>query len=464
MRTGRPAGTILRASPRAPGRRREPSPALLLVVAFGALIAIGTLLLALPIASADGRPAHLLVALFTATSAACVTGLVVVDTATAWSGFGQAVILLLIQLGGLGIATGSTFLLQVLTGGGTRLRDRMIMREAGGVPDLGDVSRIVRRILAFTVAVEVAGACILALAFLGRGAVGDPLAAAWWGLFHAVSSFNNAGFDLTGGFRSLIPFAGDPAILVTIGMLTVTGGVGYAIVADLAGIRTRRVLALETRLVLTVSLVLLGGGALAIGLLEWGNPATLGALPPEQRPLNALFQSAVLRSSGFASVDIGGMLPATLLVAIALMFVGGASGGTAGGIKVTTAGVLVLSVLATIRGSGVPAAFGRRVDMDVVARAFAVAFLSLTILFGTTLLLAVTTHAGFLDVAVEAASALGTVGVTTGITPRLEEPALLVLVVAMLAGRLGPLTLAVALAARRRPLPFRPAEESVRIG
>jgi trk system potassium uptake protein TrkH len=437
---------------------------LVLVVAFLALIVVGTILLMLPVSRQDGVWGDPLTALFTATSAACVTGLVVVDTAETWSGFGQVVILLLIQAGGFGIMTGSTLLLQVLLRRGSRLRDRVLVSETAGVPELGDVSRVVRRVAVFTVVVEAVAAVLLTFGFWLNGAVGDPLAAAWWGLFHAVSAFNNAGFDLVGGFQSLIPFQDDPLILGVVGATIVLGGLGFAIVADGVAVRSWRRLALETKIVLLTTAVLLIGGAVVIGALEWNNPATLGALPVEQRPLNALFESVTLRTAGFTAIGTGGLLEPTLFVVMALMFIGGASGSTAGGIKVNTFSLLLISIMSTARGQSFASAFGRRIGQDLVDRALAIALLSVAAVFSVGFLLTLVTEASFVEVLFEGVSALGTVGASTGITPSLGGAAQLILVAAMFMGRLGPLTLVLAFAARQRTAPFRPALETVRIG
>jgi trk system potassium uptake protein len=286
----------------------------------------------------------------------------------------------------------------------------------------------------------------------------------WWSLFHAGSAFNNAGFDTNGGFRSLTADAQDPVLLGTIAALIVAGGLGYAIVADVNVRRRWRRLALETKIVLSSTLVLLVGGTVFIAAAEWTNPATLGALPEGSRILNAAFLSVSARTAGFNSVDMGVLQPQTLFLVIALMFVGGASGSTAGGIKVNSLGVLLVAAISVARGMPSATAFGRRIPHTAVYRALAVTLLGAILVFGSTLLLEIASDAGFIEVLFEAVSAFGTVGLSTGITPSLSEPALLVLAIAMFAGRLGPLTLVLALAARARPVAIRPAVESLRIG
>ena len=446
-----------------PGRARRPtSPATALIAGFAVLIAIGTVILMLPISSAGGTWTSPVDAAFTATSAACVTGLVVVDTATHWSPFGQVAILLLMQIGGFGFMTGSTFLLLLAAGRRSRLTDRLLAQATVAAPDLGSVRTLVRRVALLTLIAEGAGALLLGLGFVVSG-LSLPTAA-WWGLFHAVSAFNNGGFDLTGGFRSLEPFAGNTVILMTVAALIVIGGLGVGIVDDVARRRGWVRLTIETKMVLVTTAVLLVGGALLVAGLEWDNPATLGALPATERPTNALFLSASLRSGGFASVPIGGLTEATLFLSMALMFIGGASGSTAGGIKVTTFSVLLVAIVSTARGRPSAEAFGRRIPHSVVYRALSVALLSLAVVVAMSFALQLASGRGLIDVLFETVSALATTGLTTGITPELSADARVLLAITMFIGRLGPLTLVLALAARARPARHQLAVETVRIG
>jgi trk system potassium uptake protein TrkH len=279
-----------------------------------------------------------------------------------------------------------------------------------------------------------------------------------------VSAFNNAGFDVIGGFRSLTPFVDNWAIVPTVGVLIVLGGLGYAIAPDIWRRRSWGRMALETKLVISTSLVLLVAGAIFVGTSEWGNPATLGQLSPADRILNSVFTSVTARTAGFNTLDTGGLLEQTLFVVIALMFIGGASGSTAGGVKVNTFSVLGIAILSSIRGRPSAEAFGRRIPHAVVYRALSVALLFIAIAFVTALLLQALVDEPFLDTTFETLSALGTVGLTTGITPSLSDPAKVLVAFAMFAGRLGPLTLVLALAARARAVPYRPAVETLRIG
>jgi trk system potassium uptake protein TrkH len=435
---------------------------MVLVAGFIVTIAVGALVLMLPVSSRNGTWTEPIVALFIATSAVCVTGLVVVDTATYWSGFGQAVILVLVQLGGFGFMTGSTLLLLLLVRRRTTLHDRIVVQESLGARQLGGVTHLIARIAIFALVAEGIGAAILIGAQLIRG--GPQLDDVWWGLFHAVSAFNNAGFDVVGGFSSLTGYAADWVVVGTIGTLVALGGLGYAVVSDAWAKRSWSRLALESKLVLLTSATLLVAGAVVIGVLEWNNSETLGRLAPAERALNATFHSVTARTAGFNTLPMEAMTDATLVLTMGLMFIGGASGSTAGGIKVNTFAVLGVAIMASIRGLPSAAIFGRRIPHATVYRGLAVALLAIATVFAVTLVLQGDSRTGFLATAFETISAFGTVGLSTGITPQLGDGSRLLLIMTMFVGRLGPLTLVLALAARARPIPYRPAVESVRIG
>jgi trk system potassium uptake protein TrkH len=443
-------------------RRPRSAPAVL-AIGFAVVIAIGTAFLMLPISAADGRWTSPLDALFTSTSAVCVTGLVVVDTGTYWSPFGQVVLLALMQVGGFGFMTGSTLLLFLLIGRRTGLRDRMLAQASTGVPELGSVTAVIRRVAIFTIVAEVSGMVLLTLTFF---AVYDRdfLTAAWLGAFHAISAFNNAGFDLFGDFRSLSDFAGDPFVLTVFGTLIILGGLGFAIVGDVVSKWRQLRFALETRVVVLTTIAIIVVGTVAMTALEWNDPATLGALPPQVRPFSAMFETVSLRTAGFSTMPTGQLGDATLFVVMALMFIGGASGSTAGGIKVNTFSVLLVAIVSTVRGRSEAQIMGRRLPNDVVFRAMSVALLSIAFVFIVGLGLEVIAGRPFIATIFESVSAFGTVGASTGITPELPPAARLLLIGAMFAGRLGPLTLVLALAARAHPEPYRPALETMRIG
>jgi trk system potassium uptake protein TrkH len=441
--------------------RKPPSPAVVLLIGFALLIVIGTVLLALPFASASGTATNLLVAAFTATSAVCVTGLVIVDTATHWSPFGQAMILALVQIGGFGFMTGSTLLLFLLAGRRTALRDRLLAQATTDTPNLGSVGPLIRRVGAFTLIVEAVGAVLLTLLFMARGE--QPLHAGISGVFHSISAFNNAGFDLTGEFRSLTGYADDAPVLLAIAALFILGALGFAIVGDIATKRQWARLALETKVVVLTTAALLIGGAVLIGLFEWANPQTLGPMATHDKVVNAFFTSAT-RTAGFNSIPTEHLLEISLLIMIPLMFIGGASGSTAGGIKVNTFSLLLIAIVSTARGLPSAVAFGRRIPHIVVYRAIAIALLSIAVVFAVGLGLELTAGGRLIDRAFEAVSALGTVGLSTGLTRQLDDPALVLILIAMFVGRLGPLTLVLALTSRARAVSSRPAVETMRIG
>jgi len=447
------------------GRRRAQRgvhllPAQALVLLFLTAILIGTALLSLPQAAADGTGAGVVTALFTATSAVCVTGLVVVDTGSFWSPLGQVVIMLLIQVGGLGIMTMSTLIALVL-GKRISLRERILIQESMGQWSLTGIVRLTQYILLLTFVVESVGALLLTL----RLAADYPLGrAAYLGLFHAVSAFNNAGFDLFG--TSLVQFRGDLwTNLVVIGLVLI-GGVGFVVVADVYTFSIeRRRLTLQTRLVLLVSAALLLVGFGTVALLEGDNPATLGGLPWGERLLAAFFHSVTPRTAGFNTIEVGDMRTPTLLVTMVLMFIGGSPNSTAGGIKTTTFAAVVAAVLATVRGRDEVEVLRRRLGRDITDRALAIMAMALFMVVGVAMLLSITEGLSLRDVMFETTSAFGTVGLSTGVTPGLSLPGRLIIIATMFTGRLGPLTLAVALAQRQRlPQSVRYPEEKIMVG
>ncbi|GAB4376207.1 MAG: hypothetical protein Kow0062_16170 [Acidobacteriota bacterium] len=417
-------------------------PAQLVLVSFALLIAAGTVALGFPAAAASGRPLHPTDALFTATSASCVTGLIVLDTPHDFTTFGHVVILLLIQLGGLNIMALSTFAVMVFG-------RRRGVRAAGALGELLDlpVGRSAFRVAAFlvlsTLAIETIGAAVLAQRFHAAGLAWGE--AAWRGAFHAVSAFCNAGFSLQSD--SLVMFASDPVALVTTGMLIVLGGLGFAVLAAawyrLTG-RRHHAFSLQVRLVLAVTAVLIVGGTAAWLLLEWN--ASLAGMPASDRLLNALFASITLRTAGFNTLDMTAVRPVTILLMLGLMFVGASPGGTGGGIKTTTVAVLLGAIPALARNQPRVTIFRRHVPLETVFRCTAIAVVAALILgVGTALLLATQTGE-FAELLFEATSAFGTVGLSLGATARLDIVGKLIVTALMFLGRVGPLTIALLLA------------------
>ncbi len=436
-------------------------PVRLVPLGFLAAILAGTALLMLPVAREGPGSAPFLTALFTATSAVSVTGLAVVDTAAYWTGFGRGVILALIQFGGFGIMS-SAALLGLVVARRLGLAARLAAQAETGVLAMGDVKTVLRLVLATTLAAQ----AIVTAALTLRLALGHGMAwpdAAWHGLFHAVSAFNNAGFSTWSD--SLVGFARDPFVLAPVSLAVVVGGLGVPVLLDLwrAPRRPGR-WTLHTKLTLLGGAVLLPGGALAVLAFEWSNPATLGALAPIERAMNALVHSVMLRTAGFNTVDVGQMHDETLALSWGLMLIGGGSAGTAGGIKVTTFLLLGLVVWSVLRGQPDAAAFGRRVAAETQRQAITVVLLAVGVLgLGVLALIAVTTLP-LRDAIFEAVSAFATVGLSTGVTPGLPPAGQGVLIVLMFVGRVGVVTVGATLALRARAAPFRYPEERPIVG
>jgi trk system potassium uptake protein TrkH len=439
----------------------------LLAGGFASLIGVGTVLLLLPIASTQTGVAPLLTALFTATSAVCVTGLVVVDSATYWTGFGQMVLAGLMYLGGLGIMTAGTILLVVI-GRRLTLPGRIVMRESVGATTLGSVTGIVRRVLLLATVIQIVGSLIL----LGRLiTLFPPGEAVWYSVFHAISGFNNAGFVIFPSSDGLIGLRLDRFIIVTIGVLVLLGALSFSVIAELARRQRMSRWSLDTRMVLLGTLLLSLLGGLTMFLMERGNPATLGDAGAAGQVIDALFQSLTARTSGFSTVDFGATRMATNLVFMLLMFIGGASGSTAGGIKVNTMMVLVAAAAASLRGRPHPEVFRRELAYEQVARALALVLLVALTLLGFLLALMITERDAidsgqllFIDLLFEAVSALGTTGLSTGITSNLTTGGQLLITALMYIGRLGPLTIVLGMALRGHRAVYRYAQERVRIG
>ena len=436
-------------------------PGQFVVVAFGAAIAVVTLLLSLPMATTGPGRAPLLTALFTATSAICVTGHIVVDTPTYWSNFGEVVIAGAVQLGGFGIMTLSSLLVLLLSRR-IGLRRRMLAQAETGALDLGDVRRVLGGVAFFTVLFEVVAALVLGLRFwsLGEGGLGRSL---YLGVFHSITAFNNAGFALYSD--NLIGFATDPVIIGTVGLAVILGGIGFPVLLELRRQPLQpKQWTLHTQLTLATTAVLLVAGMAAVLLFEWTNPGTLGPQSMPEKLLSGWFQGVTPRTAGFNSVDYGEMREATLLVTDALMFIGAGSASTAGGIKVTTFALLGFVIWAEVRGDPDVNLFGRRTPTAAQRQALAIALLGIGAVIASTLILTSLDPISLSAALFEALSAFGTVGLSTGITADLHSGGKLVLIALMFLGRVGPTTLFAALVLRERDRMYRFAEERPIIG
>ena len=420
--------------------RLKMQPMQIIAIMFAAIILLGALLLTLPAASRSGESCGFLPALFTATSSTCVTGLILFDTWTQWSGFGQIVIISLIEIGGLGFMSAASlvvFLLRKKVG----LKQRMVMAQALSVNDMDGVVRLQKWVLIGSVGIQLAGALILFLRFLPTYGVEN---AAKWGIFHAISGFCNAGFDIVGCIQpgaSMMVFNDDPVVFTTLMALVLLGGLGFFVWEEVVSLHSWKKFSVYTKLVLLASFVLLFGGAAVLCLLEWNNPGTLGPMPVWQKILNGFFQSVTVRTAGFAGVDQAAMTDGGKAVSMVLMLIGGASGSTAGGMKVVTALVLALFIWARARGRNTVCVFKRTVPSGQVMDAMTIAAIMLGLAVFGGIFITATSPVGFTDAMYEAVSALATVGLTAGATPNLSIPAQLLIIVYMYFGRVGVLTL-----------------------
>ncbi len=454
-------------------KKIEIQPAQILVLGFLGFIILGGLLLNLPIASKDGQSVGIVNALFTATSAVCVTGLVVANTMAQWTLFGKVVILILIQIGGLGVMTMATMFF-LLLGKKIGLKERLVIQEALNQNKISGVVRLTRKIILGTLILEGVGAFILMLRFLPEYGFWEALGL---GIFHSVSAFCNAGFDIL-SFNSLSPYVHDWPVNLTISMLVIFGGLGFTVWYDLIdttreAIRRKRYrgfwfrhLALHSKLVLVLTTTLLAAGFILFFLLEMSNPETMGSFTGGQKVLASFFQSMTTRTAGFNTIPLDQMTDGSKFITIILMFIGGSPAGTAGGIKTVTLGVLIFSVMSTIRSREETEVFNRRIPSDIIKRSLAIIMMSLAVIISVTIVLTITENQPFLDVAFEAVSAFATVGLSLGITGELSIIGKIVIAITMFIGRLGPMTFAVAMAIRynRKKTSVRKPSERVMVG
>jgi trk system potassium uptake protein len=443
-------------------RPRKPTSISLLTLVYGfaILIAVGTVLLMLPLASNDGQWTSFVNCLFTATSAVCITGLVVVDTLDHWSFFGQLIIMLLIQFGGLGIMTSATILIMA-AGRRIGLGGRILIRESAGVSGIGGIVRLTRNIVFFTLIAEAIGTIIFFLRFSNEYEL--PMSV-WVSVFQTVSAFNNAGFDIFGGFRSLSGYSADYLVLLTTAGLIILGGISFVVINNVYKSRGLHHSSIDTKLVLLITAILLASGTIVILATEYKNPGTLGALPLPAKIVNAFFQSVTSRTAGFSSFNTGALATYSLFFTMILMFIGGSSGSTAGGIKVNTVGLIIATIWGTIRGKEHPEAFGREFPVQQIFRAMTLLVISLGIIALIFFVLSVTEQFPSLNILFETVSALGTVGLSTGITPGLSTIGKIVIIFTMFIGRLGPLTLTLALTRAQRISKYHYPQDSIRIG
>ncbi|MWC26809.1 TrkH family potassium uptake protein [Paenibacillus sp. MMS18-CY102] len=436
------------------------SPPRILVTGFALIILLGAVLLSLPISNTSGDSLRFIDALFTATSATCVTGLVVVDTGLDFTVFGQIVIIALIQVGGLGFMTMATLIALVLRKR-ISLKERLILQEAMNQSSMEGIVRLIRKVIIYSLVIEATAAVLFASRFAFDMPMGKAI---YFGIWHAISMFNNAGFDLFGEYRSLTMYVNDPIVNFTAMGLIILGGLGFIVMSDLIEYRTNKRLSLHSKVVLTMTGILLAVGAIVIFIFEFSNQKTLGSLGWDGKIWASLFQSVTPRTAGANTIDIGAMRHASIFFMVILMFIGASPGSTGGGIKTTTFMTLVGAVIAMIRGKEDIVLFRFRLARERIFKALTITLLSLALVIGVTMLLSTTEDRDFLRILFETTSAFGTVGLTTGITTTLTDFGKIVLSLTMFAGRLGPLTLAYALGPRAEKELYRHPEGKIIIG
>ncbi|MDD6569643.1 TrkH family potassium uptake protein [Acidaminococcus timonensis] len=438
---------------------RRFSPSQLIALTFVGLILAGALLLMLPIASTDGSSLSFVDALFTATSASCVTGLVVVDTGTYFSVFGQLVVIALIQLGGLGLVLFAT-LFSVVMRKKIDLQSRLNIQASLNQNELDGVVRMSLRIAKYTAAIEAFFGTVLALRFFPE----YGLKGIYFGYWHAVSAFCNAGFDLFGHYQSLTAFVGDPVVNLSICLCIILGGLGFAVMRDVLKKRNFRQLKLHSKLVLTVTATLIVVGTAVIAFLEWHNPGTLGSLSGSDALWASFMQSVSPRTAGFNTIDMNALRIPTMIFIILLMFIGASPASTGGGIKTTTFALILLNISQVVRGRSECEIFGRRVGNDTIFQAFAITSMSILWVVSATLLVTCLEDTSFLYALFEVVSAFATVGLSTGLSQHICTASKIILILSMYAGRVGFMTFALALTAQKPEKHIHYPKENIIIG
>jgi trk system potassium uptake protein TrkH len=434
------------------------SPPRILVSGFALIILLGGLLLSMPFASSNGTSLDYLDAVFTATSATCVTGLVVVDTGTYFSIPGQVIIITLIQIGGVGFMTMATLFALVLRKR-ISLRERLILQEAMNQQSMEGIVRLIRRVFVYSLSIELVGAILFSIRF----AVDMPIGkAVYVGVFQAVSFFNNAGFDLFGEYSSLTRYVNDPLVNLVTMALIILGGLGFIVISDILDFKRVRRLSLHSKVVLSMSGFLIVFGAIVIFIFEFTN--TLEPLTWSGKIWASFFQSVSPRTAGANTVDIAALRQATQFFIIILMFIGASPGSTGGGIKTTTFTTLIGAVIAMIRGKEDIVLFRFRLARERIFKALTITLLSLALVIFVTMVLSTTEDKAFIRILFETVSAFGTVGLSTGLTPELSMVGKIIISLTMFAGRLGPLTLAYALGPRSEKELYRHPEGKMIIG
>ncbi|MEW9077319.1 Ktr system potassium uptake protein B [Terrisporobacter glycolicus ATCC 14880 = DSM 1288] len=424
-------------------------PAQVMVIGFGVVILFGGLILNLPIAAKSGKSVGLLNALFTSTSAVCVTGLIVVDTSTYWNEFGQLVIISLIQIGGLGFMTMAT-MFSLLTGKKINLRERLLIQESLNQRDLSGLVKLTRYIIMMTVTIEGIGALLLSIVFIPKLGL---IKGIWYSVFHSISAFCNAGFDLmgpiSGEYSSLMYFVDNSLINLVICGLIVLGGIGFPVLLDVINNKKYSKLNVHSKIVINTTAILIAIGFLFIFIVEFNNKGTLGELSMKEKLLSSLFQSVTLRTAGYSTIDLTLLKESTLFLMIILMLIGASPASTGGGLKTTTVATLFLTVKSFILGKEDIEVYQRRISSTTVRKSLGIFFIGVFVaLFGTLMLTIVSPGFSLLESAFEVVSAFATVGLSLGGSPTLTSFGKIIIMILMFLGRVGSLTIFIALLSR----------------
>ena len=431
------------------------------ILALGFLVAIfiGAIILSLPISSKSGEATNFVDAIFTSTSAVCVTGLITLNTSAHWSTFGQIVIMTLIEIGGLGFMSFAV-LISLILGKKITLRERLVMQEAMNTYSIQGLVRMVKYILIFTFSVQFFGALLLSTQFVPEYGIGRGI---FYSVFHSISAFCNAGFDLFG--TSLINYYDNSVVILVISALIIIGGLGFAVLLEIYEFKGIKKLSIHSKLVIITTVILVFGGTILMLLFEFNNPESIGNMNIKDKLLNSFFASVSPRTAGFNSVPTEGMTLAGKFLTIVLMFIGGSPGSTAGGLKTVTFGLLVLTVISVIKGREDTEVFGRRFTKELVYKAFTLLFIGVSLVIITTMILSYTeVGASFIDLLYEATSGFGTVGLTLGLTPSLSPIGKILMILMMYFGRVGPLTVVLSLTRKRKKSGYKYPEGKILIG
>lgn len=431
----------------------------ILAMGFLFVIFVGGIILSLPISSASGEATNFIDAFFTSTSAVCVTGLVTLDTGSYWSVFGQTIIMILIEVGGLGFMSFTT-LAAIILGKKIRLRDRLVLQDAMNAFNIQGLVKMVQYILIFTVSTQILGALIFSTQFIPQFGLGQGI---FFSIFHSISAFCNAGFDLFG--NSLMNYNSNVVVILVASALIIVGGLGFAVWIELYNFRNAKRLSLHSKMVILMTVVLIFGGAVLMFLFEIKNPETIANMNVGDKVLNSLFASITTRTAGFNSIATGEMTTAGKFLTIILMFIGGSPGSTAGGIKTTTIGVLIVTVICVIKGKEDIQAFNRRFSKDLIYKAFTLFFIGGALVVVATMILSYTElGVSFMSLIFETVSAFGTVGLSVGLTGDLSEIGKIIIMIMMYLGRVGPLTVVLALTRKKTNTGIKYPEGKILIG